>query len=140
MQEYIKNGISVCAVQTTWKDFISNISAWSRQIHQQVSGGTFEIWLNKTVITQGPGRDNIILKRIKNGAVLSHIPFGTPDMNLKIGGHDVTADFIEKKLHTFMRTPGVMFDVILSQTNGGFDTITHVHDIATENIDKTLVA
>lgn len=127
---------SVYAVQVPYETFLKDISGWSTKIHREVKDGIFEIWFNKTMITQGGGRENIMLKRIKDGTVLAVVFFGSRQDVM--GSPNVTPELLEKKLNELFREPAALFDIIISQAKGLFNKIVVKYDLKSGQVLKTL--
>lgn len=120
---------TVYATQVSYEAFLKDISAWSQKIHEEVTDGIFEIWFNKTMITQGGGRENIMLKRIKDGTVLAVVFFGSRDDVM--GSPNVTPELLERKFNELFREPGALFDIIISQAKGHFNKTKVKYDLKT---------
>jgi hypothetical protein len=114
---FVKTG-NVYKTSTTYQHFIQNIAQFAKAIFSEVKTGIFEIDFGKTVLTQGGGRENIMLKRIKDGTVLAVVFFGSRDDTL--GSAGVSCKLIENKIHELMRQSPVLFDIIMSMSKGSF--------------------
>lgn len=120
-----KNFQSVYRCQTSYNNFINDIDGWATKIHtyaqtENAKDKIFEIYFNRTMLTQGGGRENIMLKRIKDGTVLAVVFFGKRQDVLGLNS-PVTPSLITDKLHELFKTPAVLLDIIMSQSKKTFN-------------------